>query len=91
MCHYLTPQKLTKRLVELVELVELTGIEENISAKQAVRKITDKSLTEVDLAEKQIDAFKQDLAKNVFDKIVLKPDDLDRFKNVLSAMKKANL
>ncbi len=49
------------------------------------------ALTEVDLAEKQIDAFKQDLSKNIFGKTVLKPDDLDRFKNVLATMKKATL
>ena len=69
----------------------LADVEENIRAKQAVLKITDQALTEVDLAEKQIDAFKQDLSKNLFGKTVLKPDDLDRFKNVLATMKKATL
>lgn len=34
---------------------ELADVEENIRAKQAVLKITDQALTEVDLAEKQID------------------------------------
>ena len=70
---------------------ELADIEDNIRAKQAVLKITDQALTEVDLAEKQIDAFKQDLSKNLFGKTVMKPDDLDRFKNVLATMKKATL
>ena len=70
---------------------ELADIEDNIRAKQAVLKITDQALTEVDLAEKQIDAFKQALSKNLFGKTVLKPDDLDRFKNVLATMKKATL
>ena len=70
---------------------ELAEVEDNIRAKQAVLKITDQALTEVDLAEKQIDAFKQDLSKNIFGKTVLKPDDLDRFKSVLSTMKKATL
>ncbi|KAF0260108.1 MobV family relaxase [Leuconostoc citreum] len=70
---------------------ELANVEENIRAKQAVLKITEQALTEVDLAEKQIDAFKQDLSKNIFGKTVLKPDDLDRFKNVLATMKKATL
>lgn len=70
---------------------ELADVEENIRAKQAVLKITEQALTEVDLAEKQIDAFKQDLSKNIFGKTVLKPDDLDRFKSVLSTMKKATL
>ncbi|USI46857.1 MobV family relaxase [Leuconostoc mesenteroides] len=70
---------------------ELADVEENIRAKQAVLKITDQALTEVDLAEKQIDAFKQDLSKNLFGKTVLKPDDLDRFKSVLATMKKATL
>lgn len=70
---------------------ELADIEDNIRAKQAVLKITDQALTEVDLAEKQIDAFKQDLSKNLFGKTVLKPDDLDRFKNVLATMKKSTL
>ncbi|MDI6614981.1 MobV family relaxase [Leuconostoc suionicum] len=70
---------------------ELADIEDNIRAKQAVLKITDQALTEVDLAEKQIDAFKQDLSKNLFGKTVLKSDDLDRFKSVLATMKKATL
>ncbi|KDA51476.1 plasmid mobilization protein [Leuconostoc mesenteroides subsp. cremoris T26] len=70
---------------------ELADVEENIRAKQAVLKITDQALTEVDLAEKQIDAFKQALSKNLFGKPMLKPDDLDRFKNVLATMKKATL
>ena len=70
---------------------ELADIEDNISAKQAVLQITDQALTEVDLAEKQIDAFKQELSKNLFGKTVLKPDDLDRFKSVLPTMKKATL
>ncbi|MFZ2966375.1 MAG: MobV family relaxase [Leuconostoc falkenbergense] len=70
---------------------ELADVEENIRAKQAVLKITDQALTEVDLAEKQIDDFKQDLSKNIFGKTVLKPDDLDRFKSVLATMKKATL
>ena len=70
---------------------ELADIEDNIRAKQAVLQITDQALTEVDLAEKQIDAFKQALSKNLFGKTVLKPDDLDRFKNVLATMKKATL
>ncbi|KAA8380213.1 mobilization protein, partial [Leuconostoc carnosum] len=70
---------------------ELADIEDNIRAKQAVLKITDQALTEVDLAEKQIDDFKQDLSKNLFGKTVLKPDDLDRFKSVLATMKKATL
>ena len=70
---------------------ELAAVEDNIRAKQAVLKITDQALTEVDLAEKQIDAFKQDLSKNLFGKTVLKPDDLDRFKSVLATMKKATL
>lgn len=70
---------------------ELADVEENIRAKQAVLKITDRALTEVDLAEKQIDDFKQALSKNLFGKTVLKPDDLDRFKNVLATMKKATL
>jgi len=70
---------------------ELADIEENIRAKQAVLKITDQALTEVDLAEKQIEVFKQDLSKNIFGKTVLKPDDLDRFKSVLATMKKATL
>lgn len=70
---------------------ELADVEENISAKQGVLQITDQALTEVDLAEKQIDAFKQDLSKNLFGKTVLKPDNLDRFKSVLATMKKATL
>ncbi|MCT4383242.1 mobilization protein [Leuconostoc suionicum] len=70
---------------------ELADVEENIRAKQAVLKITDQALTEVDLAEKQIDDFKQALSKNLFGKTVLKPDDLDRFKNVLATMKKVTL
>ena len=70
---------------------ELADVEDNIRAKQTVLKITDQALTEVDLAEKQIDAFKQALSKNLFGKTVLKPDDLDRFKNVLATMKKATL
>ncbi|SPJ44590.1 MobV family relaxase [Leuconostoc carnosum] len=70
---------------------ELADVEENIRAKQAVLKTTDRALTEVDLAEKQIDDFKQALSKNLFGKTVLKPDDLDRFKNVLATMKKATL
>ncbi|WP_273710331.1 MobV family relaxase [Leuconostoc mesenteroides] len=70
---------------------ELADVEENIRAKQAVLKITDRALTEVDLAEKQIEVFKQALSKNLFGKTVLKPDDLDRFKNVLATMKKATL
>ncbi|HGF7391601.1 TPA: mobilization protein, partial [Enterococcus faecium] len=70
---------------------ELADVEENIRAKQAVLKITDQALTEVDLAEKQIDDFKQALSKNLFGKTVLKPDDLDRFKKVLATMKKATL
>ncbi|MGB4791936.1 MAG: MobV family relaxase, partial [Lactococcus chungangensis] len=70
---------------------ELADVEENIRAKQAVLKITDQASTEVDLAEKQIDDFKQALSKNLFGKTVLKPDDLDRFKSVLATMKKATL
>ena len=70
---------------------ELADIEENIRAKQAVLKLTDQALTEVYLAEKQIDDFKQALSKNLFGKTVLKPYDLDRFKNVLATMKKATL
>ena len=42
---------------------ELADVEDNIQAKQAVLQITDQALTEVDLAEKQIDAFKQALSK----------------------------
>ena len=70
---------------------ELADIEENIRAKKALLTITNQALTEVDLAEKQIDDFKQDLSKNLFGKTVLKPDDLDRFKNVVVTMKKATL
>ncbi|MCW8780772.1 MobV family relaxase [Latilactobacillus curvatus] len=70
---------------------ELADVEENIRAKKALLKLTDQALTEVDLAEKKIDDFKQDLSKNFFGKTVLKPDDLDRFKNVLATMKKATL
>ncbi|MGC2988217.1 MobV family relaxase [Leuconostoc mesenteroides subsp. dextranicum] len=70
---------------------ELADVEENIRVKQAVLKITDQALTEVNLAEKQIDDFKQALSKNIFGKTVLKPDDLDRFKSVLATMKKATL
>ena len=70
---------------------ELADVEENIRAKQTLLTITDQALTEVDLAEKQIDDFKQALSKNLFGKTVLKPDDLDRFKNVLATMKKATL
>ncbi|MSB67224.1 MULTISPECIES: MobV family relaxase [Leuconostoc] len=70
---------------------ELADIEDNIRAKQAVLKITDQALTEVGLAEKQIEVFKQDLSKNIFGKTVLKPDDLNRFKSVLATMKKATL
>lgn len=70
---------------------ELADVEENIRAKQAVLQITAQALTEVDLAEKQIDDFKQALSKNLFGKTVLKTDDLDRFKSVLATMKKASL
>ena len=70
---------------------ELADIEENIRAKKALLTITNQALTEVDLAEKQIEVFKQDLSKNIFGKTVLKPDDLDRFKSVLATMKKATL
>ena len=70
---------------------ELADVEENIRAKQTLLTITDQALTEVDLAEKQIDDFKQALSKNLFGKTVIKPDDLDRFKNVLATMKKATL
>ncbi|MDI6545736.1 hypothetical protein QMA57_09675 [Leuconostoc suionicum] len=70
---------------------ELADVEENIRAKLAILKITAQALTEVDSAEKQIDDFKQALSKNIFGKTVLKPDDLDRFKNVLATMKKATL
>ncbi|WP_273714169.1 MobV family relaxase, partial [Leuconostoc mesenteroides] len=70
---------------------ELADVEENIRANIALDKLTDHALTHVDLAEKQIDDFKQDLSKNFFGKTVLKPDDLDRFKNVLATMKKATL
>ncbi|MGY3743744.1 MobV family relaxase [Leuconostoc inhae] len=70
---------------------ELADIEDNIRAKKALLTITNQALTEVDLAEKQIDDFKQALSKNLFGKTVLKPDDLDRFKSVLATMKKATL
>ncbi|MDI6523840.1 MobV family relaxase [Leuconostoc suionicum] len=70
---------------------ELVNIEENISAKKALLKVTNQALTEVELAEKQIDDFKQALSKNLFGKTVLKPDDLDRFKSLLANMKKATL
>lgn len=70
---------------------ELANVEENISAKKALLKITNQELDEVDLAEKQIDDFKQALSKNLFGKTVIKPDDLDRFKTVLVNMKKATL
>ncbi|MBA5938981.1 MobV family relaxase [Leuconostoc citreum] len=70
---------------------ELANVEENISAKKALLKVTNHALTEVELAEKQIDDFKQALSKNLFGKTVLKPDDLDRFKSVLANMKKATL
>lgn len=69
----------------------LADVEDNIRAKQALLTITNQALREVDLAEKQIDAFKQALSKNLFGKTVLKPDDLDRFKSVLATMKKATL
>ena len=70
---------------------ELANVEENISAKKALLKVTNHALTEVELAEKQIDDFKQALSKNLFGKTVIKPNDLDRFKNVLANMKKTNL
>lgn len=70
---------------------ELANVKENISAKKALLQVTDQALTEVELAEKQIDDFKQALSKNLFGKTVLKPDDLDRFKSVLANMKKATL
>lgn len=70
---------------------ELTTVEENISAKKALLKITNQELDEVDLAEKQIDDFKQALSKNLLGKTVIKPDDLDRFKTILANMKKATL
>lgn len=70
---------------------ELANVEENISAKKALLKITNKELDKVDLAEKQIDDFKQALSKNLFGKTVIKPDDLDRFKTILANMKKATL
>ena len=70
---------------------ELANVEENISAKKALLKVTNQTLTEVDLAEKQIDEFKQALSKNLFGKTVIKPEDLDRFKNVLANMKKETL
>ena len=70
---------------------ELANVEENISAKKTLLKITNQELDEIDLAEKQIDDFKQALSKNLFGKPVIKPDDLDRFKTVLANMKKAQL
>ena len=70
---------------------ELANIEENISAKKALLKVTDQALTEVELSEKQIDDFKQALSKNLFGKTVIKPYDLDRFKSVLANMKKETL
>ncbi|MBE4726742.1 mobilization protein, partial [Leuconostoc citreum] len=70
---------------------ELANVEENISAKKALLKITNQELDEIDLAEKQIDDFKQALSKNLFGKTVIKPDDLDRFKTVLANMKKTQL
>ncbi|WP_270340534.1 MobV family relaxase [Leuconostoc mesenteroides] len=70
---------------------DLANVKENISAKKALLQVTDQALTEVELAEKQIDDFKQALSKNLFGKTVLKPDDLDRFKSVLANMKKATL
>ena len=70
---------------------ELANVKENISAKKALLQVTDQALTEVELAEKQIDDFKQALSKNLFGKTVLIPDDLDRFKSVLANMKKATL
>ncbi|KAA8360570.1 mobilization protein [Leuconostoc carnosum] len=70
---------------------ELVNVEENISAKKALLKVTNQALTEVELAEKQIDDFKQALSKNLFGKTVIKPDDLDLFKSVLANMKKATL
>ncbi|MEX0381694.1 MobV family relaxase [Leuconostoc sp. MS02] len=70
---------------------ELANVEENISAKKALLKVTNQALTEVELAEKQIDDFKQALSKNLFGKTVIKPDDLDLFKSVLANMKKATL
>lgn len=70
---------------------ELANVEENISAKKALLKVMNQALTEVELAEKQIDDFKQALSKNLFGKTVIKPDDLDRFKSVLANMKKATL
>jgi len=70
---------------------ELANVEKNISAKKTLLKITNQELDEIDLAEKQIDDFKQALSKNLFGKPVIKPDDLDRFKTVLANMKKAQL
>ncbi|MCM0596338.1 plasmid recombination protein, partial [Periweissella fabaria] len=70
---------------------ELLNVEENISAKKALLKVTDQALTEVALAEREIDDFKQALAKNLFGKTVIKPDDLDRFKSILANMKKVTL
>jgi len=68
---------------------ELANVEENIGAKRALLKITNQELNEVDLAEKQIDDFKQALSKNLFGKTVIKPDDLDRFKTIFANMKRA--
>ncbi|WP_099045209.1 MobV family relaxase [Leuconostoc citreum] len=70
---------------------ELANVEDNISAKKALLKVTNQALMEVDLAEKQIDDFKQALSKNLFGKTVIKPDDLDCFKSVLANMKKEQL
>ncbi|WP_349551436.1 MobV family relaxase [Leuconostoc pseudomesenteroides] len=70
---------------------QLANVEENISAKKALLKITTQELDEIDLAEKQIDDFKQALSKNLFGKTVIKPDDLDRFKTILANMKKMTL
>lgn len=70
---------------------ELANVEDNLSAKKTLLKVTDQAVKEVELAEKQIDDFKQALSKNLFGKTVIKPDDLDRFKSVLANMKKATL
>ena len=70
---------------------ELATVEENISAKKALLKVTNQALTEAALAEREIDDFKQVLAKNLFGKTVITPDDLDRFKSVLANMTKATL
>ena len=48
---------------------ELADVEENIRAKQAVLKITNQALTEVDLAEKQIDDFNWSHKKGYFNKV----------------------